>query len=541
MEVEDVSSAERSRSAPERSPAHPESTKRPRVLIPLPEQDVEPSESKATVIDLLKHRWIGRSNEIDRLFEFLSARTTSEGYGAPTELMVIGSATTGKTCVVTDVVATLGLKYAYVCAAQCNGKVREAITVVASQISAAFPATMPSVKAKQCKSVEALASHIERCVPLQEKAPFVLIVDDADDYDMVEAAKDKSWQSLINLGRRTRRNLRVIFIGRTVVPSLTIREVVNFSPLGEEDFKRVLMQRLSLEITENEVSNGEELKARLKTLLRMVSTTYSGLITDFDDLSFIVSYLWQAMAYSSKIDGATSSSSKVALGGGAASTKKSKPFLIATEHLNRRLFHRDCEALPRLLNKVGVLESGVISWSQSEISKKLDSIGDREVVGAAELPFFGKVLLVAFYMASYNPADFDSILFGGKKKRRSRKKRASTATAEDQSGAANSKPRPGTNDIAFVGPKTLSLERGRWLFRALLTDLRGSAEAEKAAFGIHRYLESLVSLRLVVKCTDERELSDIKYKCVAGKSFCEAVARNLGLDLDKYLASSAIQ
>lgn len=132
-----------------------------------------------------------------------------------------------------------------------------------------------------------------------------------------------------------------------------------------------------------------------------------------------------------------------------------------------------------------------------------------------ELPFYSKFLLLAAYMASYNPPSTDRKFFV-KNQGKTRKKRASSA-----------KQKPNNH---ILGPKMFPLSRMLAIFYAVVD------ESVAPSSMIFAQIKTLVSLRLLAQVTADDQLSGPKYKCLVGLDFIRGVARTVNFDITGHLS-----
>ena len=192
--------------------------------------------------------------------------------------------------------------------------------------------------------------------------------------------------------------------------------------------------------------------------------------------------------------------------GKATKTQTSKLFGLVQSHIK--------DALHSLyLREISTLE-----W------EKRHSLGDESLVhptGALrmfDLPFYTKFILIASFLASYNPPRLDQRFFG---KGREDKKQRITKKGSVNNG---SKLRQ-----QLLGPKAFLVERMLAIFYSIIDD------QVDAGFNVHSQISTLVSLRLLVRATQLDNLDAAKCKCNASFAFVRHVGRSVRFDLAKYL------
>ncbi|XP_026640453.1 origin recognition complex subunit 5 [Microtus ochrogaster] len=131
-----------------------------------------------------------------------------------------------------------------------------------------------------------------------------------------------------------------------------------------------------------------------------------------------------------------------------------------------------------------------------------------------ELPYYSKFILIAAYLASYNPARTDRRFFlkhhGKIKKTNFLKKHEKTSNH-------------------LLGPKPFPLDR----LLAILYSIVDSRVAPTA--NIFSQITSLVTLQLLTLVGHDDQLDGPKYKCTVSLDFIRAIARTVNFDIIKYL------
>jgi len=155
-----------------------------------------------------------------------------------------------------------------------------------------------------------------------------------------------------------------------------------------------------------------------------------------------------------------------------------------------------------------------------------------KLVRASELPFDTKLLLIAAFIASSNPPDHDSVLFGsGKNKKKKKRKRKAQFNEAGQ-------PRDPRLDLPqhLLGPRPFELERLLKIFRALVESFKEERHHENAyAAATYTQIATLTTLKLLTRVTRPEELSNPRLKCAATAEHVRCVAKTLDFALDRYL------
>ncbi|CCX04234.1 Similar to Origin recognition complex subunit 5; acc. no. O43114 [Pyronema omphalodes CBS 100304] len=144
---------------------------------------------------------------------------------------------------------------------------------------------------------------------------------------------------------------------------------------------------------------------------------------------------------------------------------------------------------------------------------------ERIVVKSHDLPYYSKFLLIAAYLASYNPARYDIQLFtkgtDGKKKRR---------------GGGSKKPGTRKMQRKLLGAQPFMVERLLAIFPSI------TPEKVPASIDIQHQIATLTSLRLVVKTTSSDPLDgSAKWKVNVGWEYIRGIARSVKFDIEDYM------
>ncbi|KAJ2235399.1 hypothetical protein H4R99_002601 [Coemansia sp. RSA 1722] len=138
-----------------------------------------------------------------------------------------------------------------------------------------------------------------------------------------------------------------------------------------------------------------------------------------------------------------------------------------------------------------------------------------------DLPYYTKFLLIAAYLASYNPSRLDVQYFArGKDPSKSRKKRAVT-NSENALG--------GRDRQQLLGPKAFAIERMLAIFYSII------AEPVDSSVDVQIQIASLITLRLLTKTSAGDRLDGIKCKCNVSLETVRAISRSVRFEIDRFL------
>jgi len=171
---------------------------------------------------------------------------------------------------------------------------------------------------------------------------------------------------------------------------------------------------------------------------------------------------------------------------------------------NVRALYRSIEPhLKRVLLNIHYQESANMMGEESK-SKRLN----------VELPFFSKFLLLASFLASYNPVSTDKRFFMRGKSGRVVKKSKKKVQSHKKSSQ-------------LLGPKMFDMNRMLAIFYVIV-DEKVSSTAE-----IQSQVASLVTLQMLTQSGED--LDQPKYKCNVDLDFIRQVAKNVRFELHKYM------
>ncbi|GAQ83861.1 hypothetical protein KFL_001650140 [Klebsormidium nitens] len=202
----------------------------------------------------------------------------------------------------------------------------------------------------------------------------------------------------------------------------------------------------------------------------------------------------------------------------------------ATETGGRRLY---ATLLPHLRAAMGsdVSFAGAFDVSRGDVGR--DDVGtgaEFEMSGACRL------LLIAAFVASRNPASLDSAYLddeeGGRKKKRRRK-----------SGGVSEQVRRDVEveEEHLRGPLSFPIERLAAIFHCIARDYlhvaasAGSVPGREDSGVMHRQLLTLLGVGLVSKTGGDPIEGGAKYRCNASKELAEKIARSVRFPLASYL------
>ncbi|KAI9983643.1 hypothetical protein PInf_007709 [Phytophthora infestans] len=171
-------------------------------------------------------------------------------------------------------------------------------------------------------------------------------------------------------------------------------------------------------------------------------------------------------------------------------------------------------------------------------------IGDpSELISCTNLSRNCLLLVLAGYLASFNPQETD-VRFLSSSGGQRRKKRAKKNPGGESSSATTTSTSNKKQQISqlLLGPRIFTLQR----LLAIYLNLRVEAEAENSADdnesnssetreAVFTHLATLVRMQLFQRATPPHVLDNIKFRCLADARFVQETARFLSFPLDAYL------
>ncbi|XP_076845870.1 origin recognition complex subunit 5 [Brachyhypopomus gauderio] len=187
----------------------------------------------------------------------------------------------------------------------------------------------------------------------------------------------------------------------------------------------------------------------------------------------------------------------------------------AKESDTHKLWRKIEPHLKRAMQTVYLREVSSVQWEQQQMDEKeATALRGLSAHTHVELPYYSKFLLMAAYLASYNPARTDRRFFikhhGKIKKTNFLKKHEKTSNH-------------------LLGPKPFPLDRLLAIFYSVV-DSRVAPTAS-----VFSQISSLVTLQLLTHIGHDDQLDTPKYKCAVSLDFILAISRTVNFDIVRYL------
>lgn len=171
--------------------------------------------------------------------------------------------------------------------------------------------------------------------------------------------------------------------------------------------------------------------------------------------------------------------------------------------------------LKKSLQTVYLREISGVQWEKIQKSSE----ASQNVVARShiELPVYSKFLLIAAYLASYNPVKSDKRFFS----------KTAGKIGRKSHGALKKNHTRTTNQI--LGPKVFPLDRLLAIFYCIVDD-RVAPSAS-----IFSQISSLVTLGLLSQMSNVDSLESPKYKCIVSLDFIKSVSRSVNFEVVRYI------
>ena len=202
---------------------------------------------------------------------------------------------------------------------------------------------------------------------------------------------------------------------------------------------------------------------------------------------------------------------------------------------NKPLFQNDTALVRSIIASTSDNSSIAASFAQVQANGKHQGIG-------TQLPYYSRLLLVAAYLASFNPPRTDQLFFMKSAAAKRRKKGGGTALTKGRPGVIKHR----KISRKLLGPQAFILERMLAIFHAIKEDadnrgrLGTGRELTAGAADIQMAIATLASLRLLVKSGAANAADTLdggsKYRVAVGWDVVRGIARSVGVEAEDYLA-----
>ncbi|KAK1822070.1 hypothetical protein LTR12_003416 [Friedmanniomyces endolithicus] len=430
---------------------------------------------------------------------------------SPSAIVVYGPHATGKTCVVEAYLKSHLTKYAIVNCRECiTGRhllERTVAAVTASLWDDKPEADQDDAYNGRCENIAALVVHLQKLLTMHEK--FVLVFDGVDNQ---RESPPTLLPALARLGE--------------YVPGLTTILIVQHPPPRFLHQTGVPYVHFPAYTRAQSVHILSQLPPDIFLELPTDGTDYDAEVHAEDKAWLWPRYcaaIWDSLAQNAARD---------LVSFRAICIKLWRPFVapILAGDFGTRDFSRLLVAQRRIFQDETVLLDSIIA--SPTLAPPTDSGQDKPSTtpSAHELPYYAKYLLLAAYLASFNPAKTDALYFMKSTERKRRKKGGGTARSGGRVSQKRQAPRHLLGAAAFTLDRVLSI-----LLAILPHDLRGTVD-------VYTLVATLTSLKLLVRggglgAGDALEAGG-KWRVGAAVSweYVQGLARSVDFSLQDYVA-----
>lgn len=336
---------------------------------------------------------------------------------------------------------------------------------------------------------------LSRILPESGPTP-ILVVDHAD--RLLRLTPPTLIASLLRLSDLTGRRVCVILISQLVWDRLRPRPgcrdplILHFDAYSEDQMRRILEADCPLE---------EQPDPRLyAAFVELVVKVFRHACKNINELRFIVSALFPKYLEPTRAAEAPLRRDPVKL------YARIEPYFRT---MLAKLYLRDVSALE--------LDASLDAADAEDAAKRAAAVRG--------LAFYVKFLVIAAFLASYNPPRLDARYF-------SRGNEGATSTARGRaSGGAAAAPSSASGRVRqqLLGPKSFPVDRMLAIFYSILDRPLDST------VDIHIQISTLVSLRLLTQVTSLDGLEAVKYRCNVPFEMVRELADSVQLDVHRLL------
>ncbi|KAK5122763.1 hypothetical protein LTR85_003678 [Meristemomyces frigidus] len=446
----------------------------------------------------LTEQWSCREQQLRQLSALLHPTRPS-----PSTIVAYGPHATGKSSILKAYLGGKGLQHAII---QC----RECVTgrhLLERTVAAVHAATQEDVDGEtegyigRCENISALAVHLQRLLAKQDK--FVLVF---DGIDRQREAPPTLLPALARLGE--------------MIPSLAIVLIVQHPP------PRFLHQTGVPHLHFPPYTRNQS--------IHIISRNPADIFLapppeelDYDEQVHEEDKAWLWPRFCAAVwDSLAQNAARDLVAFREVCHKLWRPFVapIIKGDFGTRDFSRLLVAQRRLFQDESVLLDSIITSQPAAITIQAKNHGH-------ELPYYAKWLLIAAYLASFNPARLDALYFMKSTERKRRKKGGGTARSGGGRPSQNRKiPRHLLAASAFTLDRLLSI-----LHAILPHDLRSTID-------VYTQIATLTSLRLLVRSSGMGSSDPLeaggKWKTGPAVSweYVQGLARSLDFGIVDYIA-----
>ncbi|KAI9311121.1 origin recognition complex subunit 5 C-terminus-domain-containing protein [Dichotomocladium elegans] len=358
---------------------------------------------------------------------------------------------------------------------------------------------------------EGVTLNEETSIRLGESETRYLVLDHAE---RVRDMGSTLLYSLLRLAEMTERNICVILISTIVFDKFRIKGgayeplVMRFSEYTKQDTIQILRLQFTNRIVQTPDGDIELDDDFIDSFSDLIYSIFNHNCKDLNELRYLAALLFPLYI---------------------------KPLREGDTqvHEKARLYKLAAPFFAQATDKLYLREISSAEWTKE--TKRIEAIEDDDEAEATflkqtgsrdkgyfALPYYTKFLLLASFLASYNPPRYDVRYFAKTAEARRKKKGGGTRKGKaDNTG--------GKMRTQLLGPKAFPVERMLAIFYSIIDDTL------EDSIDIQMQITSLTTLRLLVRANNLDRLDGARFKCNVSFEFIRAVAHSVRFEIDKYL------
>ncbi|KAJ1836576.1 hypothetical protein IWW55_002159 [Coemansia sp. RSA 2706] len=448
----------------------------------------------------LGDRFPGREEQVDQLLTLLG----DEHDPAPPCLFAYGPSATGKTAVIRELFAkydTEGRHHAYVSGVECFTP-----RLLFERVLNAWAGHVPSLESRfanyaRCENAVDFVNCVRDLLCDRQDETHYIVIDQA------ERLRDRGPMLLTLL-------LRLSELAGASISTVLISNVVwdKFRPRhgGAPDpipvfFSSYTKQQM-LAIIERDCPEDEPPKFFL-TFVDAIYEVFHRNCADLNELRHLVAMLYPKFVQP-VFEGQATRSEFTRL------FKLCQPYFSAA---SERLYLREISTSE--WQKYSAVASA--ATAPEDVTRSIYQMAESSE--GLDLPYYTKFLLIAAFLASYNPTRLDAQYFS----------RAKAPTKRRTKGAAAQNAQDAKDRQQLLGPKSFGIERMLAIFYSIIV------EPVDSSVDVQIQIASLVTLRLLTKTSAGDRLDGIKCKCNVSLESIRAISQSVRFDVERYLYNFA--
>ncbi|KAI8321070.1 hypothetical protein GQ54DRAFT_195746 [Martensiomyces pterosporus] len=458
----------------------------------------------------VQQKFPGRSNEIDLLLSLLGEPSDP----TPPGIFIYGPSATGKTSVIRELFAQYdrtGQQYAYLDSIECF-----APRLLFERTLNAWAGHTPSKENRfanyaRCDNLVDFVNNVRALLSSRQQGQTGAMPTHYMVIDHAERLRDRGPMLLTSLLRLSEltgaANVAVVLISNVVWDKFRPRHGGAIDPV-EVYFPYYSKQQI-LDILAMDCPEGEPQPFFL-TFVDAIYEVFHRNCVDLNELRHLVAMLYPKFVQPVFEGQATRNEFSRLF-------KLCQPYFVAA---SERLYLRE------ISTSEWQKHSAVASAKNNpeDVTRSIYQMA--ETSDALDLPYYTKFLLIAAYLASYNPSRLDAQYFargrdGGARRRQKRKRKGA---ANDEDAALG-----GKNRQQLLGPKSFAIERMLAIFYSII------AEPVDSSVDVQIQIASLITLRLLTKTSAGDRLDSVKCKCNVSLEAMRTIARSVRFEIDRFL------